>query len=59
MRRLAIMRDEKKERGIVRDCEGILRAPMDGYTRVSPRATFPGNGRVIPRVTQVLAAERE
>lgn len=31
---------------------------MVGYTRarVSPRATFPGNGRVIPRVTQVPSA---
>lgn len=33
-------------------------APIVGYTRarVSPRATFPGNGRVIPRVTQVPSA---
>lgn len=32
--------------------------PIVGYTRarVSPRATFPGNGRVIPRVTQVPSA---
>lgn len=32
--------------------------PIVGYTRarVSPRATVPGNGRVIPRVTQVPSA---
>lgn len=35
--------------------------PIDGYVRarVSPRATFPCNGRVIPRVTQVLLRRGE